>query len=75
MMTETKAPSSDNPEASSSGTTQMSITMEQLNAIIQSAVQGALAALPQAPAAASPVQQNTQRPIRPSIGLDCNEGR
>ena len=50
----------------------MSVTMEQLNTVIQSAIMGALAAQ------ANPASQLTHqscRPEPPSVSLDCNEGR
>ena len=56
---------------SSTGAQAMSITMEQLNAIIQSASMGALAAQ------ANQVSQSThqtRRPEPPSVSLDCKEG-
>ena len=57
---------------SSTGAQTMSIMMEQLNAIIQSASMGASAAQ------ANPASQSThatRRPELPSMSLDCNEGR
>ena len=57
---------------SSTGAQAMSFTMEQLNAIIQSAITGALAAQVNT---GSQSTHQARRPEPPSISLDCNEGR
>ena len=57
---------------SSTGAQAMSLTMEQLNTIIQSAITGAFTA--QANTASQSTHQ-ASRPEPPSITLDCNEGR
>ena len=57
---------------SSIGAQATSLTMEQLNTIIQSAITGALAA--QANTASQSTHQ-ARRPEPPSTSFDCNEGR
>jgi len=53
---------------------EVSQTVEQISAIMQNAVSGALAAQMSSSRSTTNVQ-HTQRPVRPSIDVNCTESR